>query len=288
MKQPLIIIGMHFGGSSLVSEILHQAGIFMGNDRNEKFHSRHFHNINNWIFSQVNATWDNPYNFRFIDQDFTDRVVKALKRQLKGRSLRAYLDPPRLRYRKYDRFDFDWGWSDPLNTFTIQLWKHLFDDAHIIHVHRNPVDVAAALQNQNRQFRHSAESGILSRLQRHNMERKLSHEKVYELSLRTNSIEQGFEVWKQYIVEAIRAEQHTGFHVYHVAYEDLLQNFHHETERLFNHLGFRIPDGALKKTEEKIRDYKAYQFLKNDELADFYQIIKNQSLVTEMDYHEIR
>lgn len=288
MKQPVIVVGMHSAGSALVSEILHHAGIFMGNDQNEQGQSKLFHRINDWIFFQAGASWDNPYNFRFAGEHFNERVAKAIKRQLKGRSLKSYLDHARHRYSKASHFDFDWGWSDPMNTFTLDIWSLLFDEPWIIHVHRNPADVAMALKNQNKHFHHEVEGGLFGRLKRRNLERKLSLEKIYELSLRVNDIEQGYELWKEYSAQALSIAGNLGLPVYHLAYENLLGNFEEETDKLFLHLGFRIPDGSLKPIKEKIRDYKPYLFQKDDELNEFYQVIKNQSLVTELNYHEIR
>lgn len=288
MKQPVIIIGMHYGGTSLVSEMLHSAGIFMGNDQNEKAHSKLFRELNSWIFQQVGATWDNPYNFSFLNDDFSDRVAKALKRHLKGRHLKPYLDDARHRYCKVERFDFDWGWSDPLNTFTIDLWKRVFDGVRIIHVHRNPVDVIHDLQKQNERFREETDRGLFGGLLRRSRERRLISDRLYEYSLRLNSLDQGFELWKSYVEKANDITTEGGNSIYHLAYEDLIRDFDGESEKLFTHLGYKLPDGALKEIKEKVRHYKPHLFLKNGELSEYYQAIKNHSLVIEMNYHNIK
>ena len=287
MKQPVIIIGMHHSGTDLVSELLSHAGIFMGNDIKENGKSELFGKLNEWMFAQAGATWDNPYNFNFVDEEFSIRVAKVLKGHLRGRHLKPFLDEARRRYSKVEKFDFDWAWSDPLNTFTLDIWMKLFTSARIIHVYRNPMDVAASLKNQNQIFRESVSDGIFKRMKRRNLERRLSNEKLFRLSLRTDNLEESLKLWHQYLDKAMNIEETFGFDTYHICYEDLVRNFKPETEKLFKFLGFSIPDGALLEMQAKVKKEKCFTFLKDDELNEFYQSIKNQSLMTELNYHDI-
>lgn len=287
MKQPVIIIGMHQSGTALVSDLLNHAGIFMGNDLKENEKSELFGKLNEWIFAQAGATWDNPYNFNFVDEDFSVKIAKSLKGHLKGRYLKPYLDEARRRYSKVDKFDFDWGWSDPLNTFTIEIWKKIFTDARIIHVYRNPMDVAASLKKQNEIFRASVSDGFFKSIWRRNFVRRMSNEKIFRQSLRTDNLEESLKLWHQYLDRAMNIEQTTGFSTYHLRYEDLVGNFKSETEKLIRFLGFTIPDGSFIEMQAKVNKEKCYEFLKDDILNEFYQTIKNQSLMTELNYHDI-
>ncbi len=287
MKQPVIIIGMYQSGTDLVSEMLSHAGIFMGNDLNENGNSELFGKLNKWMFAQAGATWDNPCNFDFVDEDFSLRIAKSLKGHLKGRHLKPFLDETRRKYSRVDKFDFDWAWADPLNTFTIEIWKKIFTKARIIHVYRNPMDVAASLKIQNQEFRESVSDGIFKRMKRRNLERRLSSEKLFRLSLRTENLEESFQLWNQYLNKEMNVEETTGFDTYHICYEDLVHDFKSESEKLFKFLGFTIPDGAFLELQDKVKKEKCFAFLKDDDLNEFYQSIKNQSLMAELNYHEI-
>jgi len=287
MKQPIIIIGMNQSGFGLVSELLGRAGIFMGNDLDENGNSELFGKLNEWMFAQAGATWDNPYNFDFVDGDFSARVAKALKGHLKGKHLKPFLDETRRKYSRVEKFDFDWAWSDPLNTFTLDIWKILFTNPRIIHVYRNPMDVVACMKRENEVFKASVADGFFKRIKRHSLERKLSSEKLFSLSLRTNKLEECFKLWHQYLDRAMDVEQTTGFDTYHICYEDLVHDFKTESEKLFKFLGFTIPDGTLLELQEKVKKEKCFAFLKDDELNEFYQSIKNQSLMAELNYHDI-
>lgn len=287
MKQPVIIIGMHQSGTGLVSDLLNHAGIFMGHDLNENGNSELFEKLNSWMFLQAGATWDNPYNFAFIDEGFSMKVAKSIKRHLKGRQLKPFLDEVRRRYSKVEKFDFDWGWSDPLNTFSLEIWKEIFSNPRIIHVYRNPMDVAASLKKQNELFKESMSEGFFNSIKRRNLERRLSNEKIFSLSLRTYNLEESFKLWNEYVVRAMDVEQTTGFKAYQLCYEDLVCNFKSETEKLFKFLGFSIPDGAFIEMQPKVEKEKCYTFLKDDTLNEFYQTIKNQSIMAELNYHDI-
>jgi len=286
MQQPVIVIGMYHSGITLVSEMLTHAGIFMGNDLNEHAGSKLFDSLNHWVFHQAGATWDNPYNFRFINEGFTHTIASGIQRHLKGHRLKPFLDNTRRKYRKVDRFDFDWGFAHPLNTFTLEVWKELFDRPRIIHVHRNPMDVIAAMQQSNAALIASM-GGVFKGMKRHRLERKLTKERIYERSLRANHLPAAFELWKQYLEQAMQVEEKLHVPVYHVSYERLLKDFAGETEGLFRFMGFKIPDGVLLETQAKIKKEKSFTFLKSNTFSEFYHTIKNQSLMAELDYHAI-
>lgn len=47
------------------------------------------------------------------------------------------------KYSKYNNIkdlDIPWGWKDPKNSFTIDLWKEIFPNAKVLHIYRNPID----------------------------------------------------------------------------------------------------------------------------------------------------
>ena len=224
MKQPVIIIGMYGSGISLVSKMLHHSGIFMGADQNENAGSQFFRNLNKWMFVQAGATWDNPYNFRFINENFTHSLQKALKRHLKGKPLRKFLGSSKKGNNNYEAFTFDWGWNDELNTYTIQVWESLFDNPKIVHVYRNPVDVAANLRSRAIAFHKERQKRFLTGFKQRKLENHLSPLRIYEYSLRVLNPEEGFRLWQQYLKQALSIAEKTGAEVYQIRFEDLLDD----------------------------------------------------------------
>jgi len=53
-----------------------------------------------------------------------------------------------LKYKSLKELDFPWGWKDPRNTFTIDIWIEVFPNAKLIHIYRNPIDVAESLRKR--------------------------------------------------------------------------------------------------------------------------------------------
>ena len=53
MSAPFVIVGMHRSGTSLVSRILDQSGVFMGLDLQEDHESRFFIELTNVLFSSL-------------------------------------------------------------------------------------------------------------------------------------------------------------------------------------------------------------------------------------------
>ena len=60
MSAPFVIVGMHRSGTSLVSRILDQSGVFMGLDLQEDHESRFFIELNKWIYENAGADWARP------------------------------------------------------------------------------------------------------------------------------------------------------------------------------------------------------------------------------------
>lgn len=73
-KEPVIIIGMHRSGTSLLSRVLEQTGVFMGNKKDENNEALFFLKFNDWILKQANATWDNPYNYTCVNEEYQQRL----------------------------------------------------------------------------------------------------------------------------------------------------------------------------------------------------------------------
>lgn len=147
-RDAIIVVGMHRSGTSLVSRLLGQLGVFMGADLNMHAESGAFLDINARIFRLAHGDWDVPepvvevLNNEQVAADLSATIASDewpnLERQYLGRDsltgrLRASTRPP------------VWGWKDPRNSITLPVWQNLMPDARIVHVFRNPADVALSL-----------------------------------------------------------------------------------------------------------------------------------------------
>jgi len=155
-KPPIIILGMHRSGTTMLSKILEQLGVFMGWRKEENNEAIFFLKFNDWILKQANATWDNPYNYTLAGEDFKNLMAELADKYIKSIRRLEYLGFKKfLKYKNLKELDFPWGWKDPRNTFTIDIWLKVFPDAKIIHIYRNPIDVAESLRNRALKYRNN-------------------------------------------------------------------------------------------------------------------------------------
>ena len=146
---PIIIIGMHRSGTSLITQLLEELGLFVGKEKDSNNESLMFVHLNNWLLRQAGATWDNPLPFKYLLENTTLRslAVQYLSDFLNSRQIYSYIDKNTLNGKNnLQQLDFPWGWKDPRNTFTLPFWFDIFPNAKTINVVRNGVDVAQSLK----------------------------------------------------------------------------------------------------------------------------------------------
>jgi len=213
---PVIIIGMHRSGTGMISSMLEMLGLFGGYKQEKNHEALFFLRLNEWIFDQANASWDNPYNFSFVNENFKKEIIRVMKLHLSGYRRWEYLGTEKfLKYKSIKEIDFPWGWKDPKNTFTVGIWKEIFPDAKILHIYRNPVDVAESLRRReirvieefNRNFKKAVKEFFLLR------------KVYYQYSLRIQNINEGIKLWQEYINKAFSLNEEFKENILHIRYE---------------------------------------------------------------------
>src|SRR5450830_930719 len=94
---PVIILGMHRSGTTMVSELLEKLGLFVGEKKEVNNEALFFILMNTWLMREANATWDNPHNFRFINNFFRKNTRRVLEMHLKSRKSIDLLGSERFR-----------------------------------------------------------------------------------------------------------------------------------------------------------------------------------------------
>lgn len=137
-KAPVIVIGMHRTGTSLLSRILHEVGIFMGNDQSKHNESLFFYRINESMLHERGASWIKPVIISNAKPEYNASLF-----------YRNYLGIKTNTTRLAALRDYEWGWKDPRNSFTLPFWMSIYPNAKVIHIHRNGVSVALSLMRRN-------------------------------------------------------------------------------------------------------------------------------------------
>jgi len=150
---PILVVGMHRSGTSLVSGLLVQLGVFMGPDARLPAFSRGTHDldadlvrsgygetlpfrlVNDRVLARAGAAWDRPDNYLTARPAGADLMRAATFGGL---------------YRNFGRFlpDGPWGWKDPRTTLTLSAWLQVFPDAQVVHVRRDPEAAARSLHRR--------------------------------------------------------------------------------------------------------------------------------------------
>jgi hypothetical protein len=140
---PVCIAGMHRSGTSMVTKVLHEAGLYLGPAEDlhppgpanpEGFwENRRFVRLNQQILGQLGAGWDYPPS---LPVDWTmDRLAP----------LRAEAEALLEHFTNRE----PWGWKDPRNCLTLPFWQSLLDRPRVVIVVRNPLEVAHSLRKRN-------------------------------------------------------------------------------------------------------------------------------------------
>lgn len=280
MAYPIILIGMHRSGTSMVSRLLESAGLFMGINKDKNNEAQYFVRLNEWILFQAGASWDNPFEFpSFCKHDhastlITDFLLQAINRPITLR----FLGWKFFKQWNLAELDFPWGWKDPRTTLTLPLWLQVFPQAKVIHVYRHGVDVAYSL------LQRSEEKYDVRRI----LYRKLYYvywlfgPKVIPLDYRRFdsvsllSLENGFDLWEFYIQQAYNHAEHLTDRVMHIRYEDILDSPQEQVRVMLEFCGLDANSTHLQKIMTTINPSRAYAYRKSEELLKFSETVKDR------------
>lgn len=269
MTPPIIFLGMHRSGTSMVGQLLENLGLFVGVKKDVNNEAIFFQNINIWLLRQSGANWDNPNAVDYLWE--SNEVLSLVERHV-----RAVLNSPRaiqfLGVRKFVKGGFNalhspWGWKDPRNTFTLPLWLRIFPDAKIISIERHGVDVAESLRARSlRELKRATESYSRSETL------AFLHPKRdgFVDSVRCMSVDGGFSLWSAYQKRLSQTKTSLSEdRVCSLRYEDLVNNPEPHLRSAAEFCGLRVSEDKFREVLAFVKQERAYSYLSNPELRKF-------------------
>lgn len=269
-RAPIIVIGMHRSGTSMLGELLTDHGFFPGRRLQSDGHHEaiFFQHLNRWILGQASAGWDDPEGVRALIDEPTVRSLIVDYLDLSLRSPRAieFLGVRRyLRHRSVQGLSEPWGWKDPRSTFTLPFWLDLFPDAKVVHIVRHGVDVANSLVVRRRRELEAAERryrGVrLTYLVR-------PRRSGFLVGPQVDSLDAGLDLWDRYVCEAERHVSLLGDRAMELRFEDLLEDPETSLKRVAEFAGLSMATRSGRPPGAGVQPSRASAYRDDDQLAE--------------------
>ena len=273
---PIIVLGMHRSGTSLISGILDTLGIFMGKHIGRHHEADFFVKINTWLYKQAGADWDapNPFQTLLKHNDLRKQLILYLQFLLNSFLTSYYLGLARyVTCRNMFHMNCRWGWKDPANCHTLPIWLKIFPDAKIIYIKRHGIDVASSLKTRGEQYfmknEIRFEKSALFRWylvwrQHFTLQSRV---RAFSDSVVCRDLNKGIRLWDNYnnAVLAVIGD-FPEKNLLSLKYEDLLCNPVRYIEKLKLFCGSDIPTASIQKIASTVDQSKAYAYKKDQEL----------------------
>lgn len=294
-KPPIIIIGMHRSGTSLLTKFLAELGLFIGQKLDRNHEAIFFQQLNTWLLKLADSSWSHPASFQNMLQH------KLLRKQseatihywLSSRSSLDFLGLMNyLRYRTPHNLPFSWGWKDPRTTITLPIWLEIFPNAKVLHVVRNGVDVANSLLKRSQ---HALDESlhlpygqtrdrIPSRKWYQGWLRRFPLPNIVD-SARCLSFSSSFVLWEEYLEYANRnltslPEEQT----LTIRYEDFLENAEHHLTNICRFIDLPANSNVITSLLRYIRPERAYAYSTDSQLEAIYLSVRKTAYMEKYGY----
>ncbi len=280
-QSPVIILGMHRSGTTMITKMLEQLGLFVGAEKEINHEALFFWEINNWIFDIHTATPEKPYNLRYTNPACRKIIHESLDYFVQSGKRKQYLGNLSSRYKNIRDMDIPFGWKDPKNTFTLDFWKHVFPHPRIIHIYRNPIDSVSSYIERDLALKNKFEWNWKKKLKRDWLISKNFHE-----NFRLYNLNEGYDLWEEYVSKALSLK-HEFEHYTEVRYEDFLEQPKEMLKALALFSGLNPSTAQLDAAIEGVQQDRAFAFIQNEAYFQVYQQLKNNALMQQLGYDHL-
>ena len=275
--QPVVVIGMHRSGTSMLTRFLNNYHIFMGEKVDQNGEAISFLKINEKIMHMCDSTWFNVKKLDkqlYIRQDeFVELYLALIESKKHQKSFFGNNDIDKMEN------DYSWGWKDPRNTLMIDIIKKIFPRAKIIHIYRNPIDVANSLKVREKKFTSAGKLKWYYNVLKNYLRKGIYVERSPELE----NLNCGIKLWFEYVDKAFKYDGD----IMHIRYENFLDSSDKIFEKICEFLNLEIDQAKIDDICNSINKDRKYSFINDDELVTYYKTIQNDELIKKLNYHKI-
>ncbi len=287
LRSPVIILGAHRSGTSIVTRLLEQLGMFVGARLDENAEALHFSRLNTWVLHCSGGRWDTPSCIEYLlaDEPGVELAADYLHQRLALISSLSYLGKENaLRYGSVYQIPTAWGWKDPRNTITLPLWLKLFPNALLIHVVRNGIDVADSLYRRQM-------SGFQAGRERYYILKWLiplyAKEGWFGESPRVMVRRSGFDLWQEYLTYAERFTAPVAAQVLELRYEDFVAKPAEHLKQLAEFSQLETSAERIAAATASVRRERSFSFASDPALYALWEQVRDTPWMKKYGYDEI-
>ena len=280
-QSPVIILGMHRSGTTMITKMLENLGLFVGAEKEVNNEALFFWKINNWIFDLHTATPEKPYNLRYKNPACEKVIVESLEDFIQSDKRKEYLGKHTSSFKSIKDINFPFGWKDPKNTFTIDFWSTIFPNPKIIHIYRNPIDSVSSYIERDLKLKNKFEWNWKKKLKRDFLISRNFHQ-----NFRLYNLEEGYNLWEEYVSKALSLKNNFPDYL-EIKYEDFLEEPFENLEKLAVFSGLAATEQQIQKEVSTIKSERAYAFLNNSTYVELYQQLKTKPLMQQLGYDNL-
>lgn len=259
---PVIILGMHRSGTSLLTSILAKCGIYLGKDLDRNHESKTFKGLNEFLINSMGGNWDYPSPVKVLEKDHNLRIIylKYLRGQIESPRCVGYLGWKGMLKSK----PVHWGWKDPRNSFTLGIWSELYPDCKAILIERHGLDVALSLAKRRDEYLEQNKRKLTRRSTLYSLMGKRG---TFVDTPRCWSVVEGVKLWSEYTLKA-RQESSRLLENRHLLlrFEDFLVEPTTHIKKILDFVAIDYNEKALGEICLKVNPKKAFAYRHSDVL----------------------
>lgn len=284
---PIIIIGMHRSGTSLIASLLEQNGCYMGDKQLAGLtESLLMYDINKKLLEMSDASWSFPENWLHLPpklQDILGLYIPELLQDYwgqyvsKGNTNRSSLP-------NHKQCSIQWGWKDPVNSLTYRQWYKIFPKAKFVHIYRHPMDVINSLF-----VRESRETQKFVQFVQRNGIKPVYDKEIFKcITSRCLQPESALSLWFAYVENCLAIDNIVPKdQILHIQYENLLENTQEILTKVLDFTGCVYDAVNIQNFVQGINKNRRYAFSQTPKLVALYKTIQKDPLLQRLGYGDV-
>lgn len=283
MRAPVLILGMHRSGTTMLVQLLTDLGFFAGAHLDPNAETWYLLRRNEWILRRAGGAWDHPTPcVRFLrNPAIRGQVVELLKTDIEQRFsefVRGGLGSSVL--------EGPWGGKDPRLCFTLPIWREIFPDCRVILVRRNGVDVADSLVRRTGIDWDDGSAVSVKPLHRRikSVWHPFEFLTNWSKTTRCFDLDSCFELWEEYVEAAERVFEEFEGEKLAINYEEMLQTPREHLAQAATFCGIEASDERVRTVTEQVDGSRRFAFQKDPELLEFYSKVENSTWMRRLGY----